>query len=145
MKIIKLFPALVLMSLMLETNALAGQVRMHPTLLTIDVQDCGAKRNMTSSIKITTKFSDMEPSAKLRFQFKNIANGQVSTFDYGHMVTNHEIALPGGYYTFIVSHKGTYTTGAIPRSVQLLYETPISVPNISASGQCLPTVDPRSR
>ena len=112
MKIIML-SALAVFSLTVGSSAFASSVSRHPTLLTIDVRDCGANRGMASSTKLTTKIHPVDPSQlRLHLDFKNIANGQISNFNYSVYETTHSMALPGGYYTFIAYYKSHYADGA---------------------------------
>ena len=143
MKIIML-SALAVFSLTVGSSAFASSVLRHPILLTMDVRDCGANRGMASSIKLTTKFNYVDPAQfSLHFDFKNVANGQISKFEYVVFETTHSMALPGGYYTFIAYYKSDAAPGAPSKSVQLLHDTPIAVPQITSSGLCLNVVDKR--
>ena len=143
MKIVKLLMAAIIVSTF-GANAHAAPMYLQPTILTMDVRDCGANRSMPSSVKLTTKFNNVNPGTlSLRFDFRNIANGQISTFEYNTFKTNLEMSLPGGYYTFIAYYKSNYAVGVYPKSVQLHYDTPVVVPQISASGACMNVVDPR--
>lgn len=122
------------------TSVAAGPVSAHPIMKTIDVKNCTNNAAQASSVIIT-----LEPQAgfdSARFTFRNIATGQLHIIDYPNSgvwaPASHTFTLPGGNYTLKVGPLVVPGPGVPMRnSVQLLYESPISVPSF-VNGKCIP-------
>lgn len=102
-------------------------------LVTMDIKDCGPNAAQSSSVRITTNFRvGLSP---VRFAFKNILTGQVHNFIHSQTQTSHDFDLPGGRYTLRISDVDT-ASNVLPRSVELVYDSPITVP-VFINGQCV--------